>query len=443
MTHTTLPRTHLSSTPGSLRAWRNALFAVFALCGISMASWAARIPAVSQTLQLSTAQVGVLLFAAAIGSIAGLIASGHLVATFGARAIMRWALTLGAVAVTGTAFGVTVLSSFAFSFGSLILFGAAMGTCDVAMNVSGAANERALGRSIMPVFHAFFSFGTIIGAGLGALAEALRVPLVIHIGVLAVLSLVVTQIVVRFLLPEVDDDPADDHAAAEPSTWRSRLSIWRDPRTLLIGLIVLGMAFAEGSANDWLSYAMVHGHGTDRPTGAAVFALFVTAMTVGRLAGVRLLDRFGRVPVLRATAVLAAVGLLLVIVVPNVWVSVIGTVLWGLGASLGFPVGMSAAADDPRTAAARVSAVATIGYLAFLVGPPAIGFLGNQFGILNGLLLVLVLTGVAGAVSSAARAPGAPVGNGAAGAGAGAPGVAITSAGHPPAAEPVVVSKDD
>ena len=128
-------------------------------------------------------------------------------------------------------------------------------------------------------------------------------------------------------------------------------------------------------------------------------------MTVGRLAGVRALDRFGRVPVLRATAVLAAVGLLLFIFVPVLWVDLAGVVLWGLGASLGFPVGMSAAADDPHKAAARVSAVASIGYLAFLVGPPAIGFLGNQFGILLALLLVLVLVAMSGLVSFSARKP--------------------------------------
>ena len=95
--------------------------------------------------------------------------------------------------------------------------------------------------------------------------------------------------------------------------------------------------------------------------------------------GVFVLDRFGRVPVLRAAAGLAVVGLLLVILSPVPWLAIVGTVLWGIGASLGFPVGMSAAADDPRTAAATVSAVATIGYCAFLVGPPVIGLLGQRF----------------------------------------------------------------
>jgi fucose permease len=131
--------------------------------------------------------------------------------------------------------------------------------------------------------------------------------------------------------------------------------------------------------------------------------VFVTAMTVGRVAGVWFLDRYGRVPVLRATTALASVGLLVVIFAPWAGVATAGVVLWGLGASLGFPVGMSAAADDSRTATARVSVVATIGYFAFLVGPPAIGFLGDGVGLLRALLLVLALVVVAGFATPAAR----------------------------------------
>jgi MFS family permease len=183
------------------------------------------------------------------------------------------------------------------------------------------------------------------------------------------------------------------------------MAIWLEPRTLLIGLLVLGMAFTEGSANDWLALAMVDGHGVDNATGALVFGIFVTAMTAGRVGGVFLLDRFGRVPVLRVSALLAAVGLVTMIVARNPGLAAAGVVAWGLGSALGFPVGMSAAADDPKTAAARVSAVATIGYLAFLVGPPLVGFVGEQVGLLNALLIVLGLVAVAGIVSPAAREP--------------------------------------
>ena len=111
--------------------------------------------------------------------------------------------------------------------------------------------------------------------------------------------------------------------------------------------------------------------------GAIAFGFFVTAMTVGRLVGGSLLERFGRVPVLRATAVIALAGLLLVLFGGSTPVALAGALLWGVGASLGFPVGMSAAADDPARAAARVSVVSSIGYTAFLAGPPLIGLLGR------------------------------------------------------------------
>lgn len=390
-------------------SWRNALFVVFGLNGIGFASWAARVPSVSQSLGLRTDELGVLLLGLAVGSIVGLTASGHLVARYGARTIITWSLIGGPIGLAVAAFGATTLQLFAVTFVGLMFYGAGTGICDVAMNVSGAANERMLGRTVMPIFHAFFSFGTMLGAGLGALAQALSIPLDVHIAVLAVLMIATVVVTVQYLRHE---DFAAQGNAAHPSGdqppsqgWRERLGAWRDSGTILIGLIVLGMAFAEGSANDWLSYAMVEGHGTDEVTGAIVFGVFVTAMTAGRLGGVLLLDRYGRVPVLRVSAVFATVGLLMLIFSPIVWIAVVGVVLWGLGAALGFPVGMSAAADDPRKAAGRVSAVATIGYLAFLVGPPSIGFLGEQFGILNGLLVVLILVAVAGLVSQAAREP--------------------------------------
>ena len=391
-----------SLTRAQIRHWRNALFGVFALCGVGLASWAARIPAVSEGLSLGTADVGLLLLGAAVGSILGLLASGHVVARFGARAVMRWALIGLSIGVAIAGFGVTNFASFAITVAGLFVFGASMGICDVAMNVSGAANERALGRTVMPIYHAFFSFGTMAGAAIGWLAETASVPLSLHLGVVGAIMIVASLIAIPFVMPE-GHDIAD---LSEPAAgWRERLAIWRDPRTLFVGILVLGMAFAEGSANDWLAYAMVEGHDTDRPTGALVLGLFLSAMTAGRLVGVRALDRFGRVPVLRASSVLAFVGLLMLITVPITWIAVVGVALWGLGASLGFPVGMSAAADDPRTAAARVSAVATIGYVAFLVGPPVIGFLGERFGILGGLTLVLVLVAAAGFATPSAREP--------------------------------------
>lgn len=391
-------------TRPQITRWRNAIFVIFLLPGVAMASWASRLPSVRDVLDIRIDQVGILILGVAAGSIVGLVASSFVVARFGAKRTIGGGLIVLAIGVSITGLGANI-PLFALTFAGLLVFGAASGMTDVAMNVSGAANERALGRSIMPIFHAFFSFGTMIGAGVGALAESIHLPIALHLGGVAVFIVVAGLLMLPYLQSEhvIEDEHAEETHAS--GSWRERLSIWRDPRTIFIGLIVLAAAFAEGSANDWLTLAMVDGHGVSKANGALVFGIFLTAMTVGRLGGVFLLDRFGRVIMLRASFLLAGIGLLIIIFIPNPIVAVFGVILWGLGSALGFPIGMSAAADDPRTAAARVSAVATIGYFAFLVGPPVIGFLGEHVGLLNALLVVLVLAAIGFAVAGKAREP--------------------------------------
>ncbi|WP_111766668.1 MFS transporter [Nakamurella deserti] len=388
-------------TRRDLTRWRNAVFVIFALCGLAISTWLSRTPNIRDLLGATTAQMGWIVFGIAVGSIIGLLLSSSVLARFGPRRTIAVTLSGAAVGLVIAGIGATALENPVVVIAGLVVFGASNGAADVSMNVEGAANERALGRTVMPLFHAAFSGGTMAGAGLGALAEKLGVSVLVHILVVAVALVGGALFAVTRLQPHQDVISGD---TAVPSGWRERMAIWRDRRTILIGLIVLGMAFAEGSANDWLALAMVDGHGVSNASGALILGVFLTAMTIGRIAGVKVLDRYGRVPVLRATAALAVVGLLVVIFAPTP-IAVVGVVLWGLGASLGFPVGMSAAADDPATAGARVSAVATIGYVAFLVGPPLLGFLGDHFGLLNALLVVVALIVVAGLISGGAREP--------------------------------------
>lgn len=392
-------------THRQLLAWRNGIFAVFAVCGIGLASWMARTPAVKDALDASTAHMGLLILGLAIGSMVGLTLSSHVITRFGTPKVLFWCLMVIPFGLVIAGIAVSVFAAFWLAVTGLFIFGVALGICDVTMNLSGAINERLLGRTVMPIFHAFFSFGTIIGAGAGAAAELLGVSIAVQSVVIGAIMLVVGGLGALATQRDPALQPTTANLLVPPTRpgWRDRLSLWRDSRTLLIGVIVLGMAFAEGSAEDWLALASVEGHGVDKPTGAIVFVIFVTAMTLGRLSGPRVLDRYGRVPVLRASAVLATFGLLIFIFVPVLWIAIVGVALWGLGSALGFPAGMSAAADDPRTAAARVSVVATIGYMAFLVGPPVIGFLGEHFGLLRALLLVAVLIALAGLASGAAR----------------------------------------
>jgi MFS family permease len=226
----------------------------------------------------------------------------------------------------------------------------------------------------------------------------------VHIGTSAALTTAVIFVGAARFTPAKDEGGLD--AAGGASAGGAERSPWLEPRTLLIGLMVLAAAFAEGSANDWLAVAFVDGHHVGKALGVVAFSVFLIFMTVGRILGTRLLDERGRVPVLRVLFTLAITGCLLV-VFGYTWLAFAGAAIWGIGASLGFPVGMSAAADDPSRAAIRLSTVSTIGYLAFLAGPPALGLLGDHFGTLRALLLVGAVSVLAILVVPVARQPDA------------------------------------
>jgi fucose permease len=168
---------------------------------------------------------------------------------------------------------------------------------------------------------------------------------------------------------------------------------------------VLTLALTEGAANDWLAIALVDGHDVAAWMGVAGYAVFVSAMTAGRFFGTGLLDRFGRAATLWGTMAMAVVGVLLVVYGGNAVLVVGGIVLWGVGASLGFPVGMCAAAGDPVHAPARVSVVSTIAYTAFVGGPPLLGFVGDHVGALDALLLISLLLIPSALLVPAARTP--------------------------------------
>lgn len=393
-------------TRPQLVRWRAAIFAVFLVSGLSVATWAARVPDIKLALDIDKSQVGMLLLGAGIASIIGISSSPAVMARTGARLGMLTSMVTFAAGVALIGIGANVLESFPVVLVGLALFGLGNGVVDVMMNVEATAIEQHSGRTILPLFHAFFSFGTVIGAGLGALAALLHVDVFAHT---LVISLVIVAVAIGAIanVPSRDEtlDPVD--AGTDRAPWRERmhmaLSAWREPRTYALGVVMLGMSFAEGGANDWLALGVVEGHGQSAALGAAALAAFSVAMTAVRIFGGPLVDRFGRVLVLRILAATAAAGILLFVLAPNVPLVFLGAVLWGIGASLGFPLGMSAAADDPAKAAARVSAAATIGYIAFLGGPPILGFISEHIGLLNSLYILVALIVASGFFSGAAR----------------------------------------
>jgi fucose permease len=380
--------------PGGPERARNAVALVFAMNGLCFATMASRVPDLRTSLDLSNGSLGLLLLTIALGSMLGMPASGHLIERFGADSVVRLgsALVLGGLVVAGTG---AAIGSVPVAALGLCADGFGTGTWDVGMNVEGASVERLVGRSIMPRFHAGWSLGTFTGAGIGALAAAANLPMPVHFLLVPGAAVVVALLQSRRFPSVVPMESGTSSSA----------SAWLEPRTLAIGLMVLGFALAEGSANDWLALALVDGYGAPHWVGVLGFALFVAAMTAGRLGGPPALDRFGRTRVLLVSSLAAMLGIVVVVWSGLAALAVVGIVVWGLGAALGFPVGMSAGADDPLRAARRVSVVSTIGYGAFLGGPPLLGLVADRVGTLDSLLVVAAAMVPAALLSLAVRRP--------------------------------------
>ena len=294
--------------------------AVFALAGACAVSWGSRVPDIRDRLDLTPGGVGWVLLSVALGSVVGLPVSGALCGRWGSRTVVRVGVLLVLVAELAAALAIEVAASAVLLGCSWVVMGLGIGLWDVAMNLEGAEVERRLGRSIMPRFHASYSLGTVGGALLGALLSWARVPVGVHLAVAtSVFAALAWFVVRRFGVAPADDleRPAVGHA-------------WHEPRVLLLGLMVLAAAFTEGTANDWLSVAFVDGHHLPPWAGVLALATFLTFMTGGRVLGTHLLDRHGRVAVLRTLFVVASIGSLMV-----VWgdrpVAFVGAALWGLG----------------------------------------------------------------------------------------------------------------
>jgi fucose permease len=376
---------------------RNAVATAFILNGLLFATLFSRVPDVREDLDLSNGRLGLLLLSISIGSLLGLPASGRLIERFSATGVVRGGAVLTLVGLALMALGVSGFESVPPVAIGLAVYGFGTAVWDVAMNVEGAEVERRLGHTVMPRFHAGYSLGAIGGAAIGAAAAWAAVPLPVHVLAVTVVAVGVVLAGAGAFLPA---EPHDDEVTED-----SGRSVWLEPRTVAIGAMVLAFTLAEGAAGDWLALALVDGYDARHFVGVTGFGLFVTAMTAGRLFGPTLLDRFGRVPVLLSSAVAAFVGLLLVITGGQPVVAGAGIVIWGLGAALGFPVGMSAAADDPRRASGLVLVVSTVGYGAFLAGPPLLGFVGNHVGTLDSLYVVAAAMVPAALLVLAVRRP--------------------------------------
>lgn len=369
------------------RTRRFALLTLFSMPGVAIASWVTRTPAIRDALGASTAEMGLVLFGLSIGSITGILSSGPLAARFGTKPVIIAGMSSVTASMVLVAVGALVGAAPLVAVG-LALFGLGMGGSEVALNIEGADLEQVTQRTVLPAMHGCFSLGTVVGASIGIVFSAAEFSVVVHLISVSVFALALFIVGILKFGPGLPPTPRTSPSVAEEGT---STPLWRDTTLVLIGVIVMAMAFAEGAATDWLPLVMVDGHGFEPGWGSAIYALFAAAMTVGRFSGAWILQRVTRVNVVRASAVLAAVGLAGVVFVDHQPVAAAAVVLWGLGASLGFPLALTAAGESGSRSHARVALVATLGYVAFLIGPPLLGFIGEHISLRYALLLVMVL----------------------------------------------------
>ena len=406
--------TDIQSVPDLRRVKRAVIasYVTFGGAGFAIASWASRIPQVRDRLHLEPSELGLVLLAVAVGSLLALPLSGPVIARFGSRRTVTVTAAMLGVALLTVAFGYRI--GVAPVVVGLFLFGLRRGP--------GRGDQRprrlrrAATRSIdhVPIPRRLQP-RTVTGALVGAAMVAGGVSVTVH---LVVAALVVSPSVIvaatRFL-PEHDHDHSavitndSSNAAAEPSIpeiarrghVRGLARASHPPHRRLRARV----RFAEGVANDWIAVAVIDDHHASEAVGTLAFAVFLASMTVARWFGPALLDRHGRVAVSRTIAV---VGYRRDDAVRAGTSHVVGARRSGTvgpGASLGFPVGMSAGADEPALAASRVSVISSIGYYAFLTGPPLIGFLGDQVTVLRALVSVTVLLALAAVIAPVVQPP--------------------------------------
>lgn len=355
------------------------VFVVFGAVGFIFSTWASRLPALREALSLDAAQLGLLLLAMSIGSISSLVAAGTVVERLGTKRAVITAILIITLGTLGFSFAALAGNIFLTGVGFFFV-GLGNGTLDVGMNSEGAHVERQHRRIILPQLHGLFSLGSVVGAGFGSVMAGLGVGFFTHF--LIALGIGVPLIVwyaQSFILP-----PTLPTATSKRS---SALHAWRNSTTVFIGVFVLSLALAEGVGTDWLALAMVEKFNVSEAAGAFTFTMFVSAMTIMRFVGKPLLERFGRVRTLRMLISAAFAGLLVATLTNAYALATLGALLLGFGVALGFPMGMSAVSERSQSAAS-VSVVASIGYGAFLAGPPLLGALAKHVGIANALLAV-------------------------------------------------------
>lgn len=378
-----LPETVTSTGEHCRSAVWWAVVARFLIHGLVVSTWVSRIPAVKASLRLSDGALGLALLGTAVGSLIGIPACGWLVGRAGSRNACIWTSIGFCFALPLPAFATNTLTLFA----ALFVFGAMAGANDVAMNAQAVLVERFLAERTMSRFHAMFSVGGIAGAAVGGLIASWGIDPRRHFVAAALL----------FLLVSVTTSPALMEARAERTKHTGRIRFSGFPAALLV-LCAIGFCIflSEGAIADWTAVYLRQILHASAGTAAAGYAVFSAAMAIFRLSGDAITNRLGPGWTIRGGGILAAAGLTTSLVAHSAGWALPGFALAGAGFSSIIPLVFAAGGRASKAGeGVGVAAVSGLGYLGFLVGPPAIGGIAEITSLRIGLLVVVGLSALA------------------------------------------------
>ncbi|GIH06727.1 MFS transporter [Rhizocola hellebori] len=382
-----------ANAPALLVRARIATCAIFLVFGVALGVWTARIPAIKQNLALSDGQLSLVLLSFAAGAIAGMQLAGRLVDRFGSGRLLPAAAAAEGVALVAPAFAPSLVTLAL----ALFAFGAVHGALNIVMNANAVQIQRGWPSPIITSFHAAYSVGGFLGAVIGGLFALADAGVPATFGTVAVGVVVVALLTRGWVLNAPVPQSADSAAASRSPQWTRDI--------VLLGLLAFCCLVGEGSAADWSTVYLRESLGSTAAFAAAAYAAFSIAMVAGRLTGDRLVARFGAVGLVRASALLSALGLSVALLVSHPIAGVIGFGCLGAGLACIAPQVFAAAGNrDPARAGQAIARVAAMGYAGFLVGPVLIGAAAQLSSLRVALVVPVLLTLLVAAMAITLRA---------------------------------------
>lgn len=377
-----------SRPDAAARRARGAVTALFAVNGMTYASVVPWFPAIKGSLELSNAALGTAIAAMPLGALLTGMLAGPLIARFGSA---RTAVGSGLLTAA-----VPFAAAFAPNWWMLAAVLFWLGCCDAwadsAMNAHGVRVQRRYGRTIINAFHATWSIAAVTGGLAGAAAAGFGLPMPVHTAFVAATLIALCLLAARRVLPGPDDTDreglADPAAPAGPG--RLRRVPWRAVGLLAaLGALLMMAGGVEDSAASWGAVYMRTELTATAFLAGLPFVACQSMMTLGRLVGDRLTDRFGPALVSRAGTLLAAGGLGVALLAPNQVTTIVGFGLSGLGVATLFPLALAAAGNVPGVRSGDgitvVSWLARAGFLAF---PPLVGMIADAASLRAGLAVI-------------------------------------------------------